>query len=170
MLAPYGVWRSARPLMSGDPFRDALISGPWSARRVAEHLDEVNIPVRLATLTSSGWPAVTSLWFVRDGSELLCATQRDAGVARALRRDSRCGFEVAREDPPYFGVRGRATARVDSTGARDVLTALIEGYIGDTRSDLARWLLSRADDEVVLRLVPDRIVSWDYRARMADAL
>jgi hypothetical protein len=32
------------------------------------------------------------------------------------------------------------------------------------------WLLSRGDDEVVLRLTPHRIVSWDYRARMADAL
>lgn len=149
------------------PFRDASIAGPWSARRAADYLDEANIPLRLATLTSSGWPEVTSLWFVRDGDELLCATQRDAGVARALRRDSRCSFEVAGEAPPYFGVRGQGTARVDAAGAGDVLAALISRYVGDTQSDLARWLLSRVDDEVVLRLTPHRIVSWDYRARMA---
>lgn len=155
--------------MSGEPFRNVSIAGPWPARRAAEYLDEANIPIRLATLTSSGWPNVTSLWFVRDGDELLCATQRDAAVARALRRDPRCSFEVAGEEPPYFGLRGQATARVDSAGAGDVLTALIGRYVGDTHSDFARWLLSRAGDEVVLRLAPGRIVSWDYRARMADA-
>jgi hypothetical protein len=156
--------------MSGEPFQNVSIAGPWSARRAADYLDEIAIPLRLATLTSNGWPNVTSLWFVRDGDELLCATQRDAGVARALRRDSRCSFEVAGEDPPYFGVRGQATARVDSAGAGDVLAALIGRYVGDTSSGFARWLLSRADDEVVLRLAPERIVSWDYRSRMADAL
>lgn len=155
--------------MSGEPFRNVSMAGPWTARRAAEYLDEADIPLRLATLTSSGWPNVTSLWFVRDGDELLCATQRDAAVARALRRDSRCSFEVAGEEPPYFGVRGRATARVDSAGAGDVLAALIGRYVGGTHSGFARWLLSRAGDEVVLRLAPDRIVSWDYRARMADA-
>jgi hypothetical protein len=149
------------------PFRNASIAGPWSARQAADYLDEAHIPLRLATLTSTGWPEVTSLWFIRDGDELLCATQRDAGVARALRRDSRCSFEVAGEAPPYFGVRGQGTARVDSAGAGDVLAALISRYVGDTQSDLARWLLSRVDDEVVLRLTPHRIVSWDYRARMA---
>jgi hypothetical protein len=156
--------------MNAEPFANASITGPWPARRAADYLDEANIPLRLATLTSSGWPNVTSLWFVRDGDELLCATQGEAGVARALRRDPRCSFEVAGEDPPYFGVRGQATARVDSAGAGDVLAALIGRYVGDTESGLARWLLSRADDEVVLRLAPHRIVSWDYRARMADAL
>jgi hypothetical protein len=155
--------------MSGEPFREASLAGPWSAREAAEYLDQANIPLRLATLTSSGWPQVTSLWFVRDGDELLCATQHDAGVARALRRDARCSFEVAGEDPPYFGVRGQAIARVDPAGAGDVLAALIGRYVGDTQSDLARWLLSRADDEVVLRLTPRRIATWDYRARMAGA-
>jgi hypothetical protein len=154
--------------LSGEPFREASIAGPWTARRAADYLDEANIPLRLATLTSRGWPEVTSLWFVRDGDELLCATQRDAGVARALRRDPRCSFEVAGGNPPYFGVRGQATARVDSAGAGDVLARLISRYVGDTQSGLARWLLSRVDDEVVLRLTPLRIVSWDYRARMTD--
>lgn len=156
--------------MSAEPFANASVAGPWSARRAADYLDEAEIPLRLATLTSGGWPNVTSLWFVRDGDELLCATQREAGVARALRRDPRCSFEVAGEEPPYYGVRGRAIARVDPAGARDVLAALIGRYVGDVNSDFARWLLSRAGDEVVLRLTPNRIVSWDYRARMADAL
>mgnify|MGYP001812869600 CR=1 FL=1 len=45
---------------------------------------------------------------------------------------------------------------------------LIARYLGDTRTDFARWLISRADREVVLRLAPERIVSWDYRARMTS--
>jgi len=154
--------------VSGEPFAAASIAGPWSARGAVEYLDRARIPLRLATLSESGWPSVTSLWFVRDGDELLCATQRDAAVARALRREPRCGFEVGVEDPPYHGVRGQARARVDAAGAPDVLAMLIARYLGDTRTDFARWLISRADREVVLRLVPERIISWDYRARMTS--
>jgi hypothetical protein len=154
--------------VSTEPLAAVSIAGPWSARSAVEYLDRARIPLRLATLTASGWPSVTSLWFLRNGDELLCATQHEAAVAQALRRDPRCGFEVAVEDPPYHGVRGRARARVDSVGAPDVLATLIARYLGDTRTDFARWLISRADREVVLRLAPERIVSWDYRARMAN--
>ena len=111
---------------------------------------------------------MTSLWLLRDGDELLCATQHDAAVAQALRRDPRRGFRVGVEDPAYHGVRGQSRARVDSVGAPDVLATLIARYLGDTRTDFARWLIPRADREVVLRPAPERIVSWDYRARMAS--
>jgi nitroimidazol reductase NimA-like FMN-containing flavoprotein (pyridoxamine 5'-phosphate oxidase superfamily) len=141
-------------------------TGPWTAARARTFLDEARIPVRLASSGARG-PMVQSMWFVRDGGALWCATHQDALVVTRLRRDPRCGVEVAGDTPPYRGVRGAATARVPPTDSGRVLALLVERYLGGTSSSLARWLLSRADEEVALRLTPLTLVSWDYTARMS---
>lgn len=48
----------------------------------------------------------------------------------------------------------------------EVLRALIARYYGSEDSELARWLLSRSDAEVAIRIEPIRMSSWDYRKRM----
>ena len=50
----------------------------------------------------------------------------------------------------------------------DVLDEVLSRYLGGTDSDLARWLLSRRDEEVLISITPGRLFSWDYRERMAD--
>ncbi len=144
-------------------------SGPWNAERVEQFLAETCIPLRLAWHGPSGFPVVASLWFLHRDAALWCATRPDAAVARHLRRDGRCAFEVAPDQPPYRGVRGAATATVDPAGGKALLEELLIRYTGGLDSSLARGLLARADDEVVLRLEPTRLTSWDYRERMADA-
>lgn len=146
--------------------RESTVSGPWSADAVARYLDEARIPLRLATLAPSGTPCVTSLWYVRRGDTLWCATIQSARLVRALRTDPRCGFEVAGDQPPYRGVRGQGTARIDTTAGGEVLRALIARYLGDETSELARWLLSRVDREVAIEIVPARLTSWDFTRRM----
>ena len=57
-------------------------------------------------------------------------------------------------------------ATLISEGAGDVLNQVIDRYLGETNSSLAQWLLSRVDDEVIIRVEPQRFFSWDYRNRM----
>lgn len=45
----------------------------------------------------------------------------------------------------------------------------IDRHLGDRSSDLARWLLGRADGETAVALAPRTLVSWDYRQRMGAA-
>lgn len=142
------------------------LRGPWDAATVARFLDETVIPVRLATAGRSG-PLVQSLWFAHDDGALWCATQADALVVRRLERDPRCGFEVARDEPPYRGVRGTAEASVVPEAGEAVLRRLLARYLGGTTSGLARWLLARSESEVALRVVPRTLTSWDYSARMS---
>lgn len=144
-------------------------SGPWSPDQIANHLDSVTIPVRLGVLPPSGWPIVVSLWFVREGEDILCTTQKDSAVARALAGDPRCAFEIASDEPPYHGVRGRAHGTLEA-GSERLLLAALEKYLGSTESDLALSLRARKQSEVTLRLRPTRLVSWDYRERMAGAI
>jgi hypothetical protein len=133
-------------------------------------LEETRIPIRVAALTESGWPAVLSLWYVpRDGS-LWCATQRTAKIVRYLEGDSRCAFEVAPEDPPYRGIRGQGRASLHPGKGREMLETLLERYLGGTDSPLAGKLLSKAGSEVAIQIEPVSLFSWDYSERMKDSL
>ena len=124
--------------------------------------------MRLAANTDSGFPVVLSLWFLAEGDEIFGAVHRDARIAQRLRADPRCAFEIAPNEPPYFGVRGQATASLELAGARELLERLLQRYVGTTDSKLGRFLLGRADEELVVRLKPKWIGTWDYRERMDD--
>lgn len=144
----------------------ARLSGPWSMAQVQEHLDQARIPIRLGCQTPSGHPIVISLWFVARGDALWCASLEDADVVSFLRKNPRCGFEVARDEPPYRGVRGWGEAAIVPEMGEEILRVLIRRYLRDERTPLARWLLSRARHEVAIRIDPERLVTWDYTERM----
>lgn len=126
---------------------------------MTEFLEGARIPMRLAANTSSGFAVVLSLWFLRRGGELLAAVHRDSRIAGRLRDDPRCAFEIAPNEPPYRGVRGQAIAELCQEGARELLGQLLRRYLGDTDSELGRFLLGRVDEELVIRLQPTRINS-----------
>jgi nitroimidazol reductase NimA-like FMN-containing flavoprotein (pyridoxamine 5'-phosphate oxidase superfamily) len=148
------------------PLSTARISGPFDREQIAELLDASVIPLRLACVAPSGWPLVVSLWFARRGEELVCATQRSSSLVRALEREPRCAFEVAGEDPPYRGVRGRARVTIEPDEDLMTLSELLTRYLGGTDGAFAQRLLGRTTPEVVLRLDPVEVSSWDYARRM----
>ncbi len=145
----------------------ARISGPFDRDRVAAFFDGAVIPVRLACVAPSGWPLVVSLWFERRGDELVCATQQSSSLVRALELDDRCAFEVAGQEPPYRGVRGRAQVSIEPDKGLETLAQLLTRYVGSTDGSFARRLLRRTTPEVVLRLDPVEVSSWDYTRRMS---
>jgi hypothetical protein len=149
---------------------DARLRGPWSAEQALAFLEAERSPIRIALTGESGFPLVVSLWYRVAEDAIWCATGADTLVARRLREDPRVGFEISVNDPPYMGVRAQARVELDPVQGPAQLEALITRYLGDTDSDLARWLLSRADNEVALRLRPHWLVSWDFEDRMKDAV
>jgi hypothetical protein len=142
-------------------------SGPFSPAEVDTFLDGAVIPMRLATVSPTGWPTVVSLWFLREGDELWAATRPTSALAAFLAETPRCAFEIAGDEPPYRGVRGRADVVLDAGAGGPVLERLLTRYLGGTEGPLARNLLARAADEVHLRLRPRSLVSWDYSVRMS---
>ncbi len=140
---------------------------PWSEAQAVEFLDEFRAPLRLSVNTPSGYPLLLSLWFVHEDGRLLCATRGGARVVSLLETDDRCAFELAPNEPPYYGVRGRGRARIDRAGADELLGRLIDRFLGTRESGLARWLLSRASEEVMIAIEPEWVTCWDYRGRMS---
>ena len=115
-----------------------------------------------------GYPRVCSLWFRRDGERRRWATRRPMpGQRRHSRATRAADSKVAPNEPPYYGIRGTGRATVGPEGGAEELGRLIDRYLGDRTSSLAKWLLSRADSEVLIAIEVERLSAWDYRDRMA---
>lgn len=146
------------------------LSGPWTAEDAERHVRDRVIPVRLACMTPSAYPLTISLWYIWEEGALWCAVQETSRIANYFRSYPRCGFEIAADDPPYHGVRGVADVALVPEAGERILRRLIARYLGSEASDLAHWLLSRADTEIALQIQPRRAFTWDYGARMRNAL
>lgn len=138
----------------------------WNLQEIERFLAAQRIPIRLACLTSGGGPIVCSLWYFWADDALWCATQQTARVVQYLDRNPRCGFEIAPESPPYKGVRGQGKATLSAERGGDVLSRLIDRYLGPDDTEFARWLLDRSASEVAIRIEPTWLTSWDFSRRM----
>lgn len=145
---------------------DIDISGSWQRRQIDQYLGQARFPIRLACIAEDGFPRVVSVWYHYADGAFYCATHRDSQLASMIRRNPRVGFEVSTNEPPYYGVRGQGVAELSAEGGADTLRQLIDRYLGDSNRSLSRWLLSRGDEELLLRVEALRFYSWDYRKRM----
>ena len=137
---------------------------------IEKYLQETKIPIRLSCVMESGWPVVLSLWYLFEEGSLFCATPENARVVSYLHAEPRCSFEVASDQPPYCGVRGRAIAMIDRERGVEILERLLFRYLGDVDNPLAKKLLGRTGFEVAIRLEPQNFYTWNFTNRMADSL
>lgn len=144
----------------------AQIKGPWSRAQTDRFLRDSTIPLRLACVGADGFPRVVSVWYRYRGGEIQCVSHRSSQLVAMLKNSDRVGFEIAPNEPPYHGVRGQGFAALGPDRDGETLTRLLHRYLGGTDSSLGRWLLSRADEEVLITIRPQRLFCWDYRERM----
>ncbi|MFX0092313.1 MAG: pyridoxamine 5'-phosphate oxidase family protein [Candidatus Hodarchaeota archaeon] len=138
--------------------------------QIQTYLQEMKIPIRLACTLKNGWPIVLSLWYIYLEGKVYLATQKSAKVVSYLKSNPRCGFEVASDQPPYRGVRGIGTAKINEENGLEVLKKLLKRYLGGTDSPLAKKLLSRKSPEVAIEIEPTSFFTWDFTKRMKDSL
>ena len=127
------------------------------------------IPLRLSAIDQDGFPVICSLWYLYREGALYCVSHRNAKMIQLLKERSECGFEIAVNDIPYRGVRGKAVATLSSDSEGLLLGKLIDRYLGDSNQPLANWLLSRKADEIAICLQPKTLSSWDFSERMSDS-
>ena len=127
------------------------------------------IPLRFSCITNAGWPIVLSLWYVYKDGKIYCATQKDAKVIEYLQKNPKCAFEVAPDQPPYKGVRGQGQVKLRKDIAIQILELLIDRYLGNRDSSLAKLLLEKRDNELAIEITPINLFTWDYSKRMKDS-
>lgn len=141
----------------------------WNAAQAIEFLDATRAPLRLSTLDAEGFPHITSLWSLYVDGHWLCCTQRSALACQHLRRNPRVGFEIAVCAPPYRGLSGQGEASVLDEDATALLEQLADRFLEGRDRRLRQWLLSRVSTEVIIRITPRRVTSWDFQRRMSAA-
>ena len=133
---------------------------------VNDFLTRSHVPIRLACVTIADWPITISLWYVYMEEKFFCATQKNAMILKYLSNNSRFGFEVAGDLPPYRGVRGWGYAKLSEVRGSEILHILIKKYLKDEKTQLTDFLLRRANDEVAIEIKPLSMFHYDYSNRM----
>ena len=143
-------------------------SSAWSEAKVSSFLSTSTIPMRIATSTTS-FPTLCSVWYMFDEQQgdLLCVSHENSRLVSDLMENQKCSFEIAPNDPPYCGVRGKAVVTLSKDNALETLNTVMPRYLGGTESRLAKWLIGRSEEEYVVRLTPVQLTSWDYSERMS---
>ncbi len=145
---------------------DCRLSGPWNQEEIGTYLASTVVPMRLSVVNAGGWPIVISLWFIHEDGKLFAASRSSSKVVQYLAENTRCGFEIARETPPYCGVRGYGVAELSPDSDAQLLRRLSERYLGGEDTAFKRWLIEGAQDESAISISPRSWMSWDYRGRM----
>ena len=114
---------------------------------------------KLGTLTPSGWPHVTPIWFVLDGNEIVFSTGRETVKARYLHRDDRVSLCVDDERPPFAYVRIRGRARIDEDSTLlDWTTRIAERYVGRDQAE-TYGRRNAVPTEMLVRVRPERVIA-----------
>ena len=140
-------------------------------QKMLKFIEDVHIPIRLSCITESGYPLIVSLMYVYMDEKFFCATQETSKLVKSLKVNSRCGFEIARDSPPYLGIRGYGKATIIENLGEKILRMLLQRYFdGKESSQLYKFLLSEnhLKTEVAIEIHPVRIFEWDYSSRMKD--
>ena len=142
---------------------------------ILECLTNSKIPIRLACMSISDWPIVVSLWYTYLNEKVYCATQNTAKVVKYLRKNPKCGFEIAGDSFPYRGVRGYGKASIVENKGEEILRMLIQKYLTGKETTISslklyKLLLSKEhlQNEVAIEIIPSAMFKWDYKKRMID--
>lgn len=127
--------------------------------------------VTLATIGPGGLPHLASMWFARDGEDLLMWTYGTSQKARNLERDPRASV-LAESGDCYDELCGvclecrvrivRAPAEVLALG-RKLHGRNAPGAPGGDPGAAARLLQAQAAKRIGLVLAVERVRSWDHR-------
>jgi nitroimidazol reductase NimA-like FMN-containing flavoprotein (pyridoxamine 5'-phosphate oxidase superfamily) len=142
---------------------------------IMECLTNSKIPIRLACISISDWPIVVSLWYTYLNGKVYCATQNTAKVVKYLRKNPKCGFEIAGDSFPYRGIRGYGKASILENKGEEILRMLIQKYLTGKETTISslklyKLLLSKKhlQNEVAIEIIPAAMFKWDYKKRMID--
>lgn len=134
---------------------------PLQGRELEVFLGEVRL-AHFATVGPDGRPRVRPVWFLYEDGTLWFTTRLEARrTGSDVAAGSPVAVSIASEERPYRAVILHGTPEVWEEDRERWLERIATRY-GEAEG--RRWLSGalKEPDRVVLRLVPDRVLSWHY--------
>lgn len=119
-------------------------------------LDGPNFAV-VATLTTSGAPHTSTVWYLRDGDTVLISVTADKLKARNLVRDPRISLTISDRDNPYHSVDVRGTAELVDDPDKTLPARLAKRYLGDADANPPEPAGIR---RLIVRVVPEKVTRF----------
>ena len=130
-----------------------------------DELEEFLAAPRLAhfaTVSEGGRPRVRPLWYAYEDGVFYFTTRSEVRYTGAdIVAGSAVAISIASEDRPYRAALARGVAEIWAEDRERWLERIAVRY-GEREGK--RWLAAalKEPDRVVLRMVPDQLITWDY--------
>lgn len=137
-----------------------------SETEITEFLERNRI-ITLATLGKNGMPHLTAMWYGLVDGEIWFETKAKSQKAVNLRRDPRVSVLVEAGDTydqlRGVSIEGRAEIVDDAEALFKVGVSVWERYTGPYTEDVRPMVEAMLNKRVAIRVVAERIRSWDHR-------
>ena len=125
--------------------------------QMAEFLQRPLVAV-FVTLRANGSPHAIPIWYeFVDGAFLVFTSSRFQRV-KDLERDVRAAITISTHDEPYMYVSAEGPVAITTEGVDKTGLSIARRYIGERAEQFLENVLD--ENSVVLRLTPERILTW----------
>ena len=125
--------------------------------QIAEFLQRPLVAV-FVTLRANGSPHAIPIWYeFVDGAFLVFTSSRFQRV-KNLERDVRAAITISTHDEPYMYVSAEGPVAITTEGVDETGLSIARHYIGERAEQFLENVLD--ENSVVLRLTPERILTW----------
>ncbi|MCC3311907.1 pyridoxamine 5'-phosphate oxidase family protein [Nocardia africana] len=137
-----------------------------SETEITEFLERSRI-MTLASLGKNGTPHLTAMWYGLVDGEIWFETKAKSQKAVNLRRDPRVTVLVEAGDTydqlRGVSIEGRAEIVEDPEALFKVGISVWERYTGPYTEELRPMVEAMLNKRIAIRVVPERVRSWDHR-------
>ena len=139
-------------------------AGLMTEKQMIDFLEREKVMMRLGMVDEDGYPMVHPVWFAYEDGSLWAVVERTSRKARVLRKNTKVYFTIDKSAYPPKGVRGRGSALLieDDSLALKVTKKHLLKYHGTIDDDYARGFLDSRHEQVVVRVSPIYLATWDY--------
>ena len=118
---------------------------------------------RLATVRPDGRPQVVPMWFIYEDGVVYMSTGVEAAKVRHVRRNNRVAITIDVMEAPLKnkGVIIDGRAEIQTDGVLDVTRRIYKKYMGEEGSATPVAQRSINRPRVVLKITPNKLVSFD---------
>jgi PPOX class probable F420-dependent enzyme len=132
---------------------------PMTPEQVDAFLAEPRL-AHIATVDAEGRPRIRPVWFLWRNGALWATTRLHRHTGRDLQANPWVAVSVASEDRPYRAVIVHGRPEVLPKD-QDLLLDVASRYGEEAGRAFVKEAMAQ-DDRVMLKLVPEELISWDY--------